>query len=1376
MVSTNEFSNGMYQDTIPKMQPKGTYRFALNANVETRNGDLLGISNELGNAQVYIKDNWGYDNIIIGHCKTDDDDVILFLKGNPSHTFAIDTIALVNTKTNTWNSIMQAECLNFSLEHQINCLFKIRNGCERVIYFTDNYNKYRVINIDDALENDGYDEHYCPLIEYTRNYVHPTYSVDSTIVRDFGGQLEYGSYAFAIRMLDSEENPTTEWIFNSNYIPIFYGSTSVNFNQHGASNISSNDFYQPKSSKSIVVTFGDLDINFPYYQIAVIKRTSDDGTISGVDVLFPREFGLGTNPAEDVFIYTGNDNDVKYQSSIDEILNSYQRIEKVVAHTFQDNRLYIGGVSNTSIDYSEYQRKASLITTKYAFTGEQSTNATNGTYYFETAQGNGFGFMPDEVYALGVVFIHEDGSESPVFHIPGRATINNSTGSFGTNPYLSNDSAWDTLDVTTADSNNIFNATQPRWKVYNTATVDAGGTTSQSTGLLGYYEISTVYPQITGCDGNSFWGEDAYGNDLEGTPIRHHRMPSEELANLRTTGDTTVTLLPCFRIGIQFQNVVYPNANVIGHYFVFGDRSNDKTILDKGLVNMVRFDGSNTYSVRDLNDMGTGTYSTSLGIYSFISPKTLFGQSPPEGAFFKMSKFWKERNNGTGNTATNSVDNATYANSGINVETKIWDWYNYARPSRLNYPINRIKYLPRVTSDLQDNEREETSSYYRRGNNTTRIMNNTHSANLVMFELTSGVIEETQLSSGSLANRTMYGSLKSTNEVFTNLYSIKYKRINSFILNGSNNLYWYNADIFQQQVVLVNDHFPNANPKDLKVTLNSWFTESEYNFSAKYRSDVGYGKYKFFQYTEGYPHALLARYMATEKYYETTDLSGIMKVFPEYFAHVPNLQYKNHEKYYYPIPFNFQLCSNCRESFSNRIFYSDIDLLEPQADGNRIISPNNYRDIPADEGPITDMFLNRDNLYVLTTNCPYFVPTRPQEIKTDIGTAYLGTGSLLSVPPKRMHTTDFAYGGTGHFKSRCVTNFGTIYIDDLSGRPFLMSDGLKDLSAKGMRTFWQENGKFKLKEQFKYLTGIDYPHTSTSSAKGIGYITTFDSRHFRVIIHKKDYSIKADKIKDFVYGSSPTTAGKLFYNNGSWFYNKTTSTPVEIGIDNPIYFDNHSWTISYSFLTESWASFHSYLPYYMFNTYDTFYSNNLWEHNKGEYQVFYDEKYVHILDLILSQDLQLAKTTTSILYSSKAESYDDSTKDYKPVNTTFNKAIIYNSYQSSGELGIIYHNSPFISSNSTNVLVDKIDGKFRLNGFFDYSMSNEEAIWDTIGAQSFYYIDKIPNQSNIDPNQSMFNARRFKDYFVGVRLFFEDNKDVKITTDIVNTLNINNFR
>ena len=39
----------------------------------------------------------------------------------------------------------------------------------------------------------------------------------------------------------------------------------------------------------------------------------------------------------------------------------------------------------------------------------------------------GMSLMRDEVYALGIIYVFDDGSESPVFHIPGRPKFSTTT-------------------------------------------------------------------------------------------------------------------------------------------------------------------------------------------------------------------------------------------------------------------------------------------------------------------------------------------------------------------------------------------------------------------------------------------------------------------------------------------------------------------------------------------------------------------------------------------------------------------------------------------------------------------------------------------------------------------------------------------------------------------------------------------------------------------------------------------------------------------------------------------------------------------------------------------------------------------------------------
>ena len=136
------FTKGMNQDVLPKFQEEGTYRFALNAVLETELDGSQYIANEESNTLCAI--NTPNAKVLIGSALTNTDETVLFYF-DPAGDHEI---GIINPDTCAYTQVIHGECLNFSDAKPINALVKIRNGCDRVVYFTDNYNKYRVLNLD----------------------------------------------------------------------------------------------------------------------------------------------------------------------------------------------------------------------------------------------------------------------------------------------------------------------------------------------------------------------------------------------------------------------------------------------------------------------------------------------------------------------------------------------------------------------------------------------------------------------------------------------------------------------------------------------------------------------------------------------------------------------------------------------------------------------------------------------------------------------------------------------------------------------------------------------------------------------------------------------------------------------------------------------------------------------------------------------------------------------------------------------------------------------------------------------------------------------------------------------------------------------------
>lgn len=216
------------------------------------------------------------------------------------------------------------------------------------------------------------------------------------------------------------------------------------------------------------------------------------------------------------------------------------------------------------------------------------------------------------------------------------------------------------------------------------------------------------------------------------------------------------------------------------------------------------------------------------------------------------------------------------------------------------------------------------------------------------------------------------------------------------------------------------------------------------------------------------------------------------------------------EKPNFTLSRNFDYCSECLNHYPNRIYFSQRDDLESDGDNYRNFLVNNYRSLDTSGDSITGMFIDKNELYALTTSYAYFIPTRTQQIQTDENTAYIGTGDRLSIPPRRLVSTDFKYGGTTEEYSIVNTQFGTIYADDVSGKIYKLSDNLAEISNLGLSQFFEDHLPSKFKQLYSCYTDEEfYCKASTIDNQGIGLKGVYDPRFRRYILHKKDYELAA---------------------------------------------------------------------------------------------------------------------------------------------------------------------------------------------------------------------------------------------------------------------------
>jgi hypothetical protein len=403
---------------------------------------------------------------------------------------------------------------------------------------------------------------------------------------------------------------------------------------------------------------------------------------------------------------------------------------------------------------------------------------------------------------------------------------------------------------------------------------------------------------------------------------------------------------------------------------------------------------------------------------------------------------------------------------------------------------------------------------------------------------------------------------KANREVYTNLFNLQYKQLHPS---------WLDVNFSAAQVIHGGDHFVpyfdavemfynNGSPI---ASLTSTPLIYDKNLEFRHYSTADRGKYTWYRYQGGYDHKPFARHIGF-KYYEITASQG--QFYPEHYNLSDKYNYQLPDGLHLPIPFNYDICKDCLEDMPYRIFYSEQDTEEQSEDYLRNIKVNNYANTLGEYGPITDLFTVRNRMYLATENTLLHLPTRPQSIQSNEATIEIGTGEVLSLPFSNISETAYPIGGCASFKHRSINEFGAVYVDPRSQRVFIISDQLSDISVNGMRNFWKENGAISYLDQFYRLTGQPYPHVHPTNPVGVGYNVVYDPRYSRVIFHKKDYEFLGSKLELGVNVETPNT---VWFDGTNYYYNTFSLGTVQIDLNNSSFFKNKSFTLSYSFITNS---------------------------------------------------------------------------------------------------------------------------------------------------------------------------------------------------------------
>ena len=568
--NSNTATTGLNLDSSITQVKQGSLTYALNANVENFDGNIINYQNELGNDLCVT---FPKSYLLIGTHFINEKNKHIYFLHNPIS--GDSEIGYMDNGDCIYHTLVNAPCLNFNLNYPIHKVVHKITNCTIEIYWTDGLNARRYLDINDIpyllqpgsdlcnpIDTDQLD---CNQIKIQPNFTIPQLEIYE--VRN-GGELISGTYQFAIQYCDAVGNGYTSYYSVTNPTPIMDEQlTTVNFNTN--------------VNKSIVINISDLDTTgqFQYYNLAVIKTINNGTAVELVGTYFIEE------PTDQV-TYTGSDQ-TAIQLSINDIFEKFPYYE--IAQDLTSVQDILVWDNLTSISRLNYQSIANQITVEW----ETYRIPASENYADELNATNLRGYLRDEVYAFEIVFLLKNGKQTDGFHIPGRAQNWNEW----SQPNIPDTSA-DFIGYPEPGTNY-----SPYWKIYNTASVTGfvpGYSTDPSYkgpwqyGQMAYWESIEEYP----CN-SDLWG------DLAGQKIRHHKFPDVLVSPVNESkifASSTSMVMgndAVFPIGLkidkgQISSLIY-NSNltddekseIAGFKIIRGNRGTNKSIVAKGILRNV---------------------------------------------------------------------------------------------------------------------------------------------------------------------------------------------------------------------------------------------------------------------------------------------------------------------------------------------------------------------------------------------------------------------------------------------------------------------------------------------------------------------------------------------------------------------------------------------------------------------------------------------------------------------------------------------------------------------------------------------------------------------------------------------------------------------
>lgn len=616
---TNTFNKGMVKDYSNIFIGEGIWTNAINAINKTHHGELGTLGNEPSNrlctsASFSII---GYAHIektrwVIFSTNDNESEIGIFEESNCSYTVLINDT-----------------CLNFNRANLITAITKENYDCTFSVYWQDNNNPDRVMNLSkipykqhyEDVNNPGVPVSQCPdgsccelvndsplTLDCDAIRLHPLINQACVSVKrsNGSGQLQNGSYMACIA----------------------YTENSIRLTDYCIPSQPQGLWNHTATGNSLEVEISNIDTRFEEYELVIISVINQNTVAKRIGIYSTQQ----TKIVIDIILQS--------LATIDLALIPLKSVVYDKSEKMFEVNGYLIRTSVTTKPIVNYQPLANKIKANWKAVRYPADYYWNG--------GNNVGLMREEVYTFFIRWIYNNGTRTASYHIPGREAI----------------PAIDRVLVTSANENQVESYETEAWQVGDTGIIpfqslplNSANTTSDggivfAKGEMAFWESeSEKYP----IDNYDVW------EDLCGQKIRHHKMPSNETIHIHDDIDPNIIVL-----GVEFSNIQPPVdengqviTDIVGYEILRGSREGNRSIIAKGMFNnMWDFSYKETsnhqgitkkglyqnYPYNDINDdvFLTDDYTIldwqtqTIGFNSYsanVESSSLLGSTPSKGTY-----------------------------------------------------------------------------------------------------------------------------------------------------------------------------------------------------------------------------------------------------------------------------------------------------------------------------------------------------------------------------------------------------------------------------------------------------------------------------------------------------------------------------------------------------------------------------------------------------------------------------------------------------------------------------------------------------------------------------------------------------------------------